>query len=299
MRCTFFISHTDFLENQTESTGTVNVHGALRLFWDFPFDEGMPAAGKRRKNSRIPTLSFEDDEGNRLNVWSETIEKFRIHYCKSDGRKADLLLDRHEMKMKHADQVPDFIRLFFKRKIEFWLTFSPQGQGGNDQVAVSEKDTREFLFKDVRKFRFIRFSLFFLVVIGLPLFFFDLFNGFEMGVGLHLLCSFYWLPGIIFHFSYWIKNHDAKLIVNTQEKTLEYIKGMRHVIIKQEDVHHCELREAMSGRAPWAEYCYLWIVLKNSRQIVVTNYLADPGEVLRLLKWPFELNRKGFPFLLI
>ena len=124
----------------------------------------------------------------------------------------------------------------------------------------------------------------------------DIKENFEMPWEFYLP-NLFWLPGAIVHLSYWFKNRDATVTIDSLEKTIEYKQNKRYIKFNQTDISFCEMNETRSFGAGWRNYRYLWFVLKDKRQILVTNFITEPENIIKPLKLKCDVEKRTIPFL--
>lgn len=307
MTFTCDIQKVDFFIDQIEDKGQVNLEQAIEIFQNFPFTAQLKEARERELTSCLPTVSFKGADRKALGIWAEDDKGFSIHYD-NGTQVADFYLSNDFEKNPEGLAVEEFIELFFKEKIEDELNLIDKG---TDRERVEENnenllsETRKslkhsnhitFSFNETKKFKFYLWTLLFFAL-ALFLFIADADNNFELGWGLHLLLTFFWLPGTIVHLTYWLKNKGAIVTIDTKAKTLAFEKDGQQIKFNRKNIHHCEINETRSHRAPWNAYRYIWVVLKDKRQVVITNFITDPENILKALKPNYKVNRRTIPFL--
>jgi len=297
MTFTYNIQKVDFFVDQIEDKGQIDLDGAIDAFQNFRFADQLKQADERELTSCLPTISFKSNDGKTLGIWAQDDKGFFLHY--DNGSKvSEFFLSNDFEKNPEGLVAEEFIEQFFDGTIEQLLKLEDKLTEGNESEVkpTTSNQLIEFSFANTKKIKYYLWTVPFLIM-AVFLFKTDIEKHFELGWGLHIMCSFLWLPGTIVHLSYWLKNHNVTVRVDPQAKTLEYEKDGQVIKINRNEIYNCELNETRSGRAPWNSYRYLWIVLNDRKQIVITNFITEPENIINLLKLNFKTDRRTIPFL--
>ncbi len=297
MTFTYNIQKVDFFVDQFEDKGQINLDGAMEAFQNFPFADQLKQARERELTSCLPTISFKSNDGKILGIWAQDDKGFFLHY--DNGTKvSEFYISNDFNKNPEGLAVEEFIGQLFNGTIEHSLKLVDKYAQDNkhETAPIDKKHLLNFSFTDTNKLQHYLWTVPFLI---LSLLFLnaDLEKKLELGWGFHLLLSFFWLPGTIVHLSYWFKNNNANVTVDTHAKTIEYGKDRQKIKFNRNEILNCELNESRAWFAPWSSYRYLWIVLNDSRQIVITNFITEPENIIDLLKLNFKTSIRTIPFL--
>jgi hypothetical protein len=298
MTFTYNIKKVDFFTDQVEEMGLVDLAGAIEAFQRFPFDDQLKEARQRELTSSLPKIIFTSNENKTLEVWALDDKGFCLLY--DNGTEvADFYLSNDFEKNPEGFAVEEFIEQFFNGTIEQSLCLVEKDVKQDNlfepHLILSGK-TLTFSYRDtnmLKPFLWIVPSL----ILAIFLFATDLVNKFEFGWRVHFLMGFLWFPGIIVHASYWLKNHNSSVTIDPKAKTIEYQKNGQTIKFNRNDIYNCEVNESRSVWSPWNSYCYLWIVLKDHTQIVITNFITEPETIINSLKLNFKTDRRSIPFL--
>jgi hypothetical protein len=298
MTFTYNIQKVDFFTDQVEEMGQVDLDGAIEAFQKFPFNDQLKEAQKRELTSCLPTITFKSNENKTLGIWAKDDKGFFLHY--DNGTEvADFYLSNDFEKNPEGFAVEEFIEQFIKDTIEQSLSLVDknieEGNLSKPRRKHSEK-TVTFSFSDTNKLKPFLWIVPYLSL-ALLLLLTDLTHKFVFGWSVHLILGFLWFPGIIVHISYWFKNHNSTVTIDPKAKTIEYRKNGQSIKFNRNDIFNCELNVSRGFWPPWNSYCYLWIVLKDHKQIVITNFITDPETIINSLKLNFKTDRRSIPFL--
>lgn len=301
MTYTCSIQKVDFFIDQFEEIGQVNLEQAIDIFQNFPFLDQFREARERDLSSCLPTILFDSPNGEIFKIWAEDDSGFFLHY--DNGRQvSDFYLSNDFERNPEGLAVEEFIDLFFNNTIEDELNLVEKVvEEENDELAdsfdrISSSNVVTFSFDHNQKFKLYLWTIPWLAI-ALIFLKFDAGRNFEYGWSLHLFFSIFWLPSSIVHLSYWFKNNGAVVSIDTKSKTLSYKKGGQLIKFNREDIINCEINEARSSKAPWNSYSYIWFVLKDKRQVVISNFITQPENIINEFKPNFKVEKRTIPFL--
>jgi hypothetical protein len=290
LKFTYNIQKIDFFIDQVEEKGSVFLEEAIEAFINFPFSEQLKDSEKYEMTMCLPTISFKSNDGKTLGIWAENGDGFFLHYD-NGSHISDFFISNDITVNKSGIDVVEFIESFFNETIEKSLNLVEK-----KELKSNESKTITFSFNDTKKYKHLFFTFVFFLI-ALSTLIYDIRNDFRIGFYIHLLFTIFWLPGLIIHISYWLKNKNVKVIINQSEKTIEYIKGNQRIKFNRNEIHLCEINEARSVSAPWNSYRYLWIVLNNQKNIVITNFITEPELIIDSLKLNYKTDKRTAPFL--
>jgi hypothetical protein len=297
VKFTYNIQKIDFFPDQFEEKGPVNLEGAIEAFQTFPFTDQLKQIEERELTSCFPSIAFVSDEGKTLGVWAQDGKGFFLHY--DNGiRESEFFLSYEFETNSEGLEVEEFIEKFFNGTIEESL-FLKDLQEEDTIQKLKLKHTAQIItysFASTKKLKLLLWTLPFLLL-ALFLVCIDIEKKIGFGWGLHLAYSIFWLPASFIFLTYWFKNNNAQVIIDTKEKTLEYVKGGLRTKFHREEIFKCELNVARSWYEPWKSYRYIWIILKDHRQIVITNFITEPEKIIDLLKLHYKTDKRTIPFL--
>jgi hypothetical protein len=301
MTFTCDIQKVDFFIDQIEVKGQVNLDQAIDIFQTFPFADQFKELREREITSCFPTISFKSADKKILSIWAEDEARFSFHY-ENETQISNFYISNDFGKNPEGLSVEEFIELFFNETIEKELDLiNKVEQNVRHEINSANKNSSGtniivFSFRDTLKYKLYLWTLPWLAF-ALIFFRIDANSNFELGWQMHLAISFLWLPSTILHVTYWLKNKDAEVSINTKSKILTYEKGGQQIEFKRDDIHHCEINETRSYKAPWKYYRYVWFVLKDKRQIVITNFITEPESIVNALLPNYKVEKRSIPFL--
>jgi hypothetical protein len=293
---TYNIQKVDFFVDQIEEKVQVDLDGAIDAFQNFPFEDQLKQAAQRELTSCLPTISFKNSDGKTLGIWAQDDKGFFLFYD-TGKQTSEFFLSNDFNKNPEGLTVEEFIELFFNGTIEQSIKLNDKFVENNDS---NDKKTElgsivTFSFSDTNKFTPLVWTILYFIL-ALAIFRVDMVNKFEIGWGIHLLMGFFWIPGMILHISYWIKNNSARVTIFPKEKIIEYEKNGQVIKFSRNEINNCEVNE---GRRIWSGYSYLWIVLKDERKIIITSFIAKPELIVDMLNLNFKTRNRVIPFLTI
>lgn len=301
MTFTCNIQKVDFFIDQVEERGLVNLDQAINVFQSFPFDDQLKEARERELTSCLPTVTFKSADGKTLSIWAEDDKGFSFYY--DNGKQiSNFYLSNDFEKNPQGLAAEEFIDLFFNETIEQELDLIDKEEENDEEEipAIVKKASNSkivsFSFGDTVKYKLYLWTLPWLAL-ALFIFKVDAEKNFELGWGMHLLFAFFWLPSTIIHLSYWLKNSGAVVSINTKTKTITYEKDGHQIEFTRDDIHLCEINETRSYKAAWNGYRYIWFVLKDKRQVVITNFITEPENIINALKPNYKVDKRTIPFL--
>lgn len=302
MTFTCNIKKVDFFIDQDEELGQVTIEHAIEIFHDFPFAEQFKELSVRELSSSLPTITFKSANKKELAIWAKNEEGFYLHY-NSGNKISDFYLSNNFEKNTERLIVEDFIALFFNGTIEKSLNLKNrmQLQPEIEEKSESLNDTESlnivtYSFKGASRNKDLFWLLPWLIV-TLLLLKMESKNFSEIRWGIYIMLSFFWMPSIIIHISYWIKNYGSKVTIDTKSKKMTYQKNGQIIEFSRDDIHHCEVNETRSFKVSWYGYRYIWFVLKDKRQVVITNFITEPDNIIDALKPNFKIEKRTIPFL--
>ncbi|HEY4784446.1 MAG TPA: hypothetical protein VIH57_00290 [Bacteroidales bacterium] len=296
MTITYQIQKVDFFVDQIEDKGQIDLEDAISVFQNFPFEDQLRQASDRELTSCLPSITFVSSLGASLKIFAQDTNGFFLHY--DNGiKEADFYLSNDYNRNPEGLNVEEFIEQFFNGNIEQSLKLvDRQEESDNDQLIQSGKKHFVTYSYKQNNFKYYLWTVPFLIFSLIVLAIFH-FKNLENEWGVTLLSSVLWLPGTIVHLTYWIKNKNTIVKIDTHQKTIEYEQNGYMIKFNRNEISKCELNISRSLQAPWSSYRYLLIILKDRRKIIITNFIIDPEDVIGLLKLNYRIDRRAVPFL--
>lgn len=285
MSFTYRIKEIDFFIDQYEDKGIIDLDGAIDVFQKFPFDKQLKERSLREMTSSLPTISFINEANCVLEISAKDDKGFHIDY-ESSEKISHFFLSNDFYENPQGKSPEEFINLFFDGKIEEEIILRLKGNSSQDV----EECILKYQFMGKAKLGFYFWTLPYLIFSLLIL----LSN---YGLSLNIVFAFFWLPGTILHISYWLKNKNTIVTIDRKKKNLTYEKMGKEITFNRSEIHYCEINETKSIRAPWNKYRYIWIVLNDKRQVVITNFITEPENIVQDLKLNYSIDKRAVPFL--
>lgn len=305
MKYTCNIKKAHFFIDQIEELGKVSLSQAIKIFQNFPFKDQFKEVNNRELTSCFPTISFNSEDGKVLIIWAKNDKGFFIHY--DNGNQVSNFYLSYDFEINpQGITVEEYIDFFFKQNIESKLKLTNKNTNivdeedidndAENEIQKVQSDIITFSFSNTKKINSFLWILPFLAI-SCYIFKIDFDNNFDLGLKLHLLLSLLWLPTVIIHITYWLKNRDSVVIIDIKEKRLIYKKGTKIINFNREEIDNCEINKSSSRIASWGQYCYILIVLKDKRQIVITNFITEPNNIINSLNLNYKVDIRIIPFL--
>ena len=123
------------------------------------------------------------------------------------------------------------------------------------------------------------------LILSIIAFVYDYNNKFQMGIYVHMILCLFWLPSFILYISYWIKNENAIVKIDPLEKTIAYEKDGKRVIFNRNEIVKCFINEeaSSSARSNTKSYKYIHFILKDKRDVIITNFITEPENIAKTL----------------
>lgn len=100
-------------------------------------------------------------------------------------------------------------------------------------------------------------------------------------LGIFVTTSLFWLPGVLLHLSYYIKEKDRQLQIT--KSGIELSSNSDLTVLKFQDISKIEKITTHSGRAPWSNYGFLKITTTSGSKIKITCLLVNTFDFSLLL----------------
>lgn len=293
---------TQFTENysdQFQQKGAISKEKAVEEFQLFPWDKEIDEFKRRKDNPTIPKIIFDSDDQRQLIISSVSNKGYEVEYTNRTSNKySDFYLSSDFENKNYAPE--EIIEFFFDKDIEPHLKLKdiPKPEIVPSKEIKERKAPKniEFVFNP-KHFKTLGFFTFVWLGLSIALFVVDKTKGAHLPIIFHLFFALAWVPTILLHLTYYIKNYSAKVIIDTKNHELTYIKGSKEIKFDRDDIFRCQVTLNSSGRASWDNYSYVWFILNDKTYISITCFIADPYEIVDTLNCKYEEQTRSIPLL--
>lgn len=296
---TWKIQFSEHYPDQFVPKGTIDKEKAVEEFQLFPWDKEIDDFKRRNDNPTVPKIIFNSDDQRQLIIESTTIKGYSVEYTNLATHKyADFYIS-NSFEAENLT-MEEMIELFFDNTIETRLKLKNIPNPETSQVKEEkEKKTPknvEFVFNP-KHLKTIGWGSFMWLGISIGLIIIDKIKGGGLPIFVHLVLAFTWVPALLLHLNYYFKNLSAKVIIDTRNHDLTYIKGSKEIKFNRDDIFRCQVTTTKSSRATWDNYSYVWFILNDKTYVSITCFIADPYEIVQTLNCKFEEAERTIPFL--
>lgn len=294
--------HSENYIDEFNEKGLIDKERAVLEFQMFPWEKEIDDFRRSSNNPTIPKIVFFSDDKRQLSIEAVNLKGFNITYENTSTKKISefYLSNNFESKNYTPEEMIDY---FYDNTIESHISSKnlivDKLKSVEKEVKKKSKKEIEYQFKPnhlkifgFSPFLFIIFSIFIYVLLAKHN---D--KDFEYIFYLSILA---WFPNCILHASYYIKNLTAKVIIDTNNHNLTYIKGNKSIKFNRDDIFRCQVTiSKYSYRYPdWNNYAYVWFILKDKKgEVIITCLLCDYQNIIDDLKCKYEIKERFIPLL--
>lgn len=284
-----------FSENYADEflqKGTIDKENAIEEFQLFPWDKEIDDYKRRDDNPTVPKIIFTSDDNRQLTLASTSNKGYEAGYTNMSTNKfSDFYLSSNFEKKNYAPE--EIIEFFFENTLEEHIKLKDIPKPIEKKPA-NKKSPNNIEYNFRPNFR--------------PLFSFNFFFWLGFSVCYTLLAmkepflpkwvlfffAITWPIPVIVHLTYYLKNSGAKVIIDTRNHDLTYIKGSEEIKFNRDDIFRCQVTYSKSTRHSLCDdYSYVWFILHNRTYVVITNFVAEPTEIVETLNCKFETRAAG------
>ncbi len=265
---------------------------AVEEFQLFPWDKEIDDYKRRDDNPTIPKIIFDSDDKRQLIISSTSNKGYEVEYKNLTTNKfSDFYLSSNFEKKNYTPE--EIIEFFFDNVLEQYIKLKdiPKPIEKKTSDKKSPKNI-EFIFtpslRPLFSFNFLLtlllFVSYFIIAYQEPTF----------PKWILLLFTFTWPIPIIVHLTYYLKNANAKVIIDKKNHDLIYIKGSKKIKFNRDEIFRCQVTFSKRSRTSMCDdYSYVWFILNDRTYIVITHFIADPHEIVETLNCRFEEKSTG------
>jgi len=272
--------------------GTIDKEKAVKEFQLFPWEKEIDDYKTRNDNPTIPKIVFDSDDDRQLIISSTSNKGFEIEYTNNATNKfSDFYLSNNFEKNNFVPE--EIIEFYFGNNLEQHLNLKdipkPIEKKIIEKKPIEKKSLNnvEFSYKSNLRPLF-SFNFFLNLAISVVYLIISIKEPSVPKFGL-LFFLLTWPIPIFVHLSYYLKNNDAKVIIDTRNHDLTFIKGSKEIKFNRDDIFRCQIIYSKSSRMSMCDdYSYVWFILNDRTYVVITHFIADPNEIVETLNCKFE-----------
>ena len=271
--------------DEFQDNGFVNLEKAIECFEEYPFEEELREAKTKLIKNRYSKVIFQNETYKKLSIWIENNQGTFLSY-ENGKESAQFFISKNFNENMEGLNVEYFLNLFFTEKIEEKLNLKKI-----ESSLKIKKQIITYSFNDSEKINTLYNSIPWFIFSTIFLIY-DYQSKFEMVVYVHLMLSLFWLPSLFLFLSYWIKNKNAIVIIDTFENILSYEKDGKRIKFNRNEIDKCVINEeeSTSIRSNTKKFSYLHIVLSNKKEVIITNFITEPHNIVKLLSLNYKIN---------
>lgn len=278
--------------DEFKQKGTIDKEKAVEEFQLFPWDKEIDDYKRRDDNPTVPKIVFDSDDKRQLVISSTSNKGYEVEYTNLASNKcSDFYLSCNFEKKNYAPE--EIIEFFFDNSIEQHIKLSdiPKPTTETLKEKKSPKNV-EFSFKpSLRPLLSFNFFLLLVLSVGYAILSFKEPAFPKWGL---LIFVFTWPLAVFVHLSYYFKNAGAKVVIDTRNHELTYIKGSKEIKFNRNDIFRCQITFSNSSRwSTFDDYSYAWFILNDRTYVVITHFIADPYKIVETLNCKFEERASG------
>jgi hypothetical protein len=276
----------DSFIDEYKDNGFVSLEKAIEFFKTYPFDEELKEVKKSEIENRFSKIAFQSENNQKLSIWIENNEGYFLYY---DNEKefAQFFISRNFNENVEGLDVEYFLNLFFANNIEEKLNL----KNIKPNLKV-KKQLINFSFEDSKKLNTLYSSIPWFIG-SLIFLIYDYYQSkFGMVIYVHIMLSLFWLPSLLLYLSYWRINKNAIVKIDSFENIISYQKDGKRIIFNRNEIDKCVINEeeSTSNRSNTKKFSYLHITLFNKEEIIITNFITEPHNIVNLLKLNYKVN---------
>lgn len=293
MKLKYKIQKANFFSDQFEEKGEIDTDMAIEVFQSFPFEQQFEEIKSRKMTSCFPKLIFEKENNESLSIWGENEECFFLHYENRESESNFLISNIYNPDTEQFS-TEDVIELFITGKIPSTLNL-------NSKIGINkhqETEEKQLTFHSQEKLKYKHYAWVILFLLStLIIFRFKDNRNFDIAIYVYSFFSLYWLPSAILLITYYLKNKQVIIKIDRNSNTIYFEKNGESIIFNRDDISLCEINKTRFTRKFSHAFKYLWITLKDGRQIVITNLIVEPEIIIQLLNLHYSIDKRVIPFL--
>jgi hypothetical protein len=249
----------------------------------------------------MPRILFISSDQKTLDISTNNLKGFHVEYSNLLSKKFSRFYVSNDFDNKDWT-IEEIIEFFFDETLEPHLNLKhlheEEPNDNANPVRQVKKTSRNIEFvHNPNHLKIFGYQAFFMLAFSASLLIIEQYKGIKLPIIIHVIGVLFWLPALILHLSYNLKNVSAKVIIDTKNHDLTYVKNGIEIKFNREDIFRAAIVTTGSGRTIWRSYSYAWFILKDKRYVVITSFIADPHLIVDALNCKFDEETRLIPFL--
>jgi len=286
-------------QDEFEEKGLINCEQAVSIFQTYPWEENVKKSLNDGISYSLPTIVFYNEKNEQLEIGTTDLSSFDLFFFNT-SHYAQLRISNDFSLNPEGVSVEDFIELFFNGEMQEKVHLEPIPLNETiileNELNVIEYDFNKNSFLKIK----ISFSIFFFINIFSFFFFFNneiYSKNLSIALILHIIILLFWLPSIYLFYTYYIKNNNAILKVDSKLNTIEYADRKQNLKFNKRDINFCILFRKVGKESIIHDFKYLRIDLKNGESIWITSLLGNVEKIIESLNLRCKINDSIIPMI--
>jgi hypothetical protein len=301
MTFTYSVQWAQNRPDEVQTKGEVTLETAIDYFQQFPWTEQAEIVVQRTNDSITstpPTLIFTNAKNEHLAIYPANGNGFHVSY-ETATHFSDIYISNDFTKNPEGNTVEALIEYFFNDCIASTLILSEKPTENFEEMpfksylfnSQSTKKTK-YLWPLVLSIGLLVVFLYFLVD-------YSVYHGTIIGNGFYLLATPFIisLPTIFLYIHYFLADKYKTLEINTRSEQIIITDRKKTVHIHRKDIQECTVIFVANRRLFWSDFQYLRIKINDTTSFIITCLIADPEEIIGLLKVNYKKTNVFLPVL--
>lgn len=293
------IQLSEFYSDQFKDKGSVEKEKAIEAFQFFPWDKEIDDYKGRDDNPTAPRILFTSSDNRVLDISTINLSGFDLEYTNfATNKYSEFYISNNFNNKNHT--IEELIEYFFDNSLEEHIKVKniPKKIEKPEAIKKEKKQSKnvEFSFKQ-NHFKALGFLTFMWMGVSIIFVMIDNIEDTKFSILINLFLLLNWLPTFVLHFTYYLKNNKSKVIIDTKNHELTYIKGEKLIKFNRDDIFRTQVTTVDKGKASWRNYSYVWFILKDKRYVTISCLVGDPHEIVETLNCKYEERTRWIPLL--
>lgn len=288
----------DFYPDQFQENGKIEAEKAIEEFQLFPWDKEIYDFKRKEETPNIPKIIFTSDNQRELIISSVSLKGFNLEYSNLVAKKHSEFYISNDFE-KSNWTVEEMIGFFFEETIELKINLSDiEEEKINVEIPKQRRKAKnvEFLYNP-NHLKSIGFPPLFWFVFSISCFIAEFIYKIDIPIIVHAILVFIWGLPMFVHLTYMLKNKNSKVIIDTSNHELTYIKGDKEKKFTRDDIYNCFVITCTNRKSFMTNYSYVWFVLNDRSYVIITSFVTDPYEIVESLNCKYIERVKSAPTL--
>jgi hypothetical protein len=291
------IQFSEDFSDQFKHKDIIDLPKAIEEFQLFPWDSEIKKYKTSNINSTVPKIIFDSNDQRQLSINAVSENGYNLEYMNFLANQyANVFISNDFYEQTLTTE--EFIERFFNHTIELELKLDNISKD-TKIFPLNNPNQKDIIFSFKPNLRpLISFNFFLWLIVSISYFIFSTNNTHEFSKLVNFCLLLTWPIPILLHLTYYFKNYKAKVIIDTNNKSLKYIKGSKEILFNRTEIFRCQLTTCKSSSLSLCnEYSYVWFILEDRTYILITCFIADPYKIVEALNCKFEENERIVPLL--